>query len=109
MTTPTQLTFTVVVEDRAFAHMDETPALPGDDARRRYVTTLVQRRLHQQAFRERVLLAYHETCGICRLHQRELLDAAHISRVAKTINRTAILLPNVMRCSVRRARSGAAR
>lgn len=75
---PDRLTFTVVVEDPAFAHMDGTPLAPGEDARRRYVTTLVQRRLHQQAFRERVLLAYRETCGICRLRQRELLDAAHI-------------------------------
>jgi len=75
---PDHLTFTVVAEDRAFAHMDGTPTEPGGEARRRYVTTLVQRRLHQQAFRERVLLAYRETCGICRLRHRELLDAAHI-------------------------------
>ena len=34
--------------------------------------------LHQQAFRERVLLAYQERCGICQLRHRELLDAAHI-------------------------------
>jgi putative restriction endonuclease len=73
-----QLTFTVVVDDSAFAHMDGTPTDLDADVRRRYVTTLVQRRLHQQAFRERVLLAYHESCGICRLRHRELLDAAHI-------------------------------
>jgi putative restriction endonuclease len=73
-----QLTFTVVVDDSAFAHLDGTPTDLGADARRRYITTLVQRRLHQQAFRERVLLAYRETCGICRLRHRELLDAAHI-------------------------------
>jgi|SRR5579859_340920 len=72
------LTFTVVVDDSAFAHMDGTPTDLGTEGRRRYITTLVQRRLHQQAFRERVLLAYRETCGICRLHHRELLDAAHI-------------------------------
>ena len=75
---PDRLTFTVVVEDPAFAHMDGAALAPGEDARRRYVTTLVQRRLHQQTFRERVLLAYRETCGICRLRHRELLDAAHI-------------------------------
>jgi putative restriction endonuclease len=75
---PEHLTFTVVVEDSAFAHMDGTPADLNANARRRYVTTLVQRRLHQQAFRERVLLAYRDTCGICRLRHRELLDAAHI-------------------------------
>jgi len=76
---PEQLTFSVVAEDLAFAHMDGTPVdMLEAEGRRRYVTTLVQRRLHQQAFRERVLLAYHETCGICRLRHRELLDAANI-------------------------------
>jgi putative restriction endonuclease len=73
-----QLTFNVVVDDPAFAHLDGTPTDLGADGRRRYTTTLVQRRLHQQAFRERVLLAYHDACGICRLRHRELLDAAHI-------------------------------
>ena len=48
------------------------------DTQAGYITTLVQRRLHQQAFRERVLLAYREACSICRLRHRELLDAAHI-------------------------------
>ena len=76
---PVTLTFTVLAEDRAFAHMDGTPAAPEEEARRRYVTTLVQRRLHQQAFRERAFLAYRDTCGICRLRRRELLDAAHIT------------------------------
>jgi putative restriction endonuclease len=42
------------------------------------VTTLTMRRLHQATFRERVLNAYRETCAICRLHHRELLEAAHI-------------------------------
>jgi putative restriction endonuclease len=72
------LTFSVVADDSAFAHLDGTASTVGEDGRRRYITTLVQRRLHQQAFRERVLLAYHETCGICLLRHRELLDAAHI-------------------------------
>ena len=60
-------------------HRDNgTPTDVGADGRRRYITTLVQRRLHQQAFRERVLLAYRVACSICRLRHRELLDAAHI-------------------------------
>jgi putative restriction endonuclease len=75
---PDRLAFTVLAEDSAFAFMDATRTDDAADGRRRYITTLVQRRLHQQAFRERVLLAYHETCGICRLRHRELLDAAHI-------------------------------
>ena len=36
------------------------------------------RRLHQTTFRTRVLNAYRETCAICRLRHRELLEAAHI-------------------------------
>jgi putative restriction endonuclease len=47
-------------------------------ARRRYATRLIQTRLHQRGFRERVLRAYQEQCAMCRLRQRELLDAAHI-------------------------------
>jgi putative restriction endonuclease len=38
----------------------------------------VKLRLHQRTFRERVLEAYREQCALCRLHHRELLDAAHI-------------------------------
>lgn len=50
-----------------------------DDARRTYVTRLARQRLHQLAFRQRVvLLAYRESCAVCSLHHVELLDAAHI-------------------------------
>lgn len=77
---PTRLCFTVIAEDRAFAAAPwgSAPADAPAQGRRRYVTTQVQRRLHQQAFRERVLRAYQERCGICQLRHRELLDAAHI-------------------------------
>ena len=50
----------------------------GADARRVYVTRETRQRMHQQAFRERVLQAYSEQCAICRLRHEELLDAAHI-------------------------------
>ena len=72
------LTFTVVV--------DET-TLPGDagiaptdvvSARREYQTRLVQRRVHQAGFRQRVIHAYQRMCAVCRLRHEELLDAAHI-------------------------------
>jgi putative restriction endonuclease len=79
---PAALTFTVLAEDEAFLRTEsgtrESSVTYETDARRRYVTTLVQRRLHQHAFRERVLLAYREQCSICSLRHRELLDAAHI-------------------------------
>jgi len=48
------------------------------DLRRRYTTTQVRQRLHQQGFRERVLAAYREQCAMCRLRHPELLEAAHI-------------------------------
>lgn len=47
--------------------------------RREYVTSVVRRRLHQQAFRARVIEAYRTRCAFCRLHHQELLDAAHIT------------------------------
>ena len=40
--------------------------------------TIARRRLHQRAFRERVLRAYRNQCALCRLRHTELLDAAHI-------------------------------
>ena len=43
-----------------------------------YVATGVRRRIHQGAFRERVLVAYGGMCAFCTLGYRELLDAARI-------------------------------
>ncbi len=45
---------------------------------RSYATRQVRQRLHQQAFRERVLGAYGSQCAMCRFKHRNLLDAAHI-------------------------------
>lgn len=45
---------------------------------RRYRTVEVQRRLHQEVFRDRVISAYRSQCSVCRLRHEELLDAAHI-------------------------------
>jgi putative restriction endonuclease len=65
--------------------VDEASALTfniADDAaahgRREYITSLMKRRVHQQAFREKVMHAYNSTCTLCNLRYRELLDAAHI-------------------------------
>ncbi len=43
-----------------------------------YVTRTALVRLHQAAFRRRVLVAYNSACTVCRLGHQELLDAAHI-------------------------------
>jgi putative restriction endonuclease len=76
---PASLSFTVAVDDRVAVSASfeaHDPAVV--DARRRYITTVVQRRMHQEAFRLRVLRAYRLCCAICRLRHEELLDAAHI-------------------------------
>ena len=82
---PQALAFTVAVDDERMvlplaAEVGEGSWIAeGEaDARRRYVTSLVRRRLHQRSFRERVLRAYREQCAFCRLRHAELLDAAHI-------------------------------
>jgi putative restriction endonuclease len=73
------LTFTVAIDDRRLVGTsDVTVREDADDVRRRYMTAAVRVRLHQQAFRERVLQAYREHCAVCRLRHRVLLDAAHI-------------------------------
>ena len=39
----------------------------------------MKQRLHQPAFRARVISAYETKCAICRLAHGRLLDAAHIT------------------------------
>ena len=77
----------VIDEDRASGHFviatDESVwrayGDPGDSPlQKKYVEQLVRRRVHQPVFRARVILAYSQTCAICRLKHVELLDAAHI-------------------------------
>jgi len=80
---PSQLTFTVAVDDavslRGLASMPVGQSIhDGVDIRRGYITGLAKRRIHQQAFRERVLRAYRQQCALCRLRHEALLDAAHI-------------------------------
>lgn len=79
---PEQLRFAMQVDD---LYAVESEAFDGlavtEDAepRRAYVTSTFRRRLHQVAFRERVIRAYAERCALCRLRHQELLDAAHIT------------------------------
>ncbi len=78
---PKNLTFSVALDDASHATLPEdlswAVAEPGE-IRRRYVTTQARRRVHQRAFRERVLRAYRRQCALCHLKHSELLDAAHI-------------------------------
>lgn len=76
---PSHLTFTVSVEERRFATLGSVPPeFEETEIRRRYATRVFRQRLHQQAFRERVVRAYQHHCAVCRLRRDELLDAAHI-------------------------------
>jgi putative restriction endonuclease len=74
---PASLSFTVAVDDPQALRPDLTVD-SAEEARRRYVTRLARHRLHQLAFRHRVLRAYRQACAICSLRHAELLDAAHI-------------------------------
>lgn len=49
-----------------------------DEPQRRYAERVTRQRLHQTVFRARVIRAYGQACGICRLRHIPLLDAAHI-------------------------------
>ncbi len=80
---PTVLRFNVEINtvNLPFDATEPTEAVSDDegDARRAYVMRSVRQRLHQVAFRERVMRAYAYQCTMCRLRHRELLDAAHIT------------------------------
>jgi putative restriction endonuclease len=76
---PSALAFAVSVDDRQLASIGASDVHDdGSDGRRRYVTRLVQQRLHQEGFRQRVLAAYQTHCAVCRIRHEELLEAAHI-------------------------------
>ena len=79
-----QLSFEVVC-DTQYSMLEKKIELSnkdifGEDATlyRKYVTREVKQRIHQSAFRERVLSAYDNQCAFCRLKHRKLLDASHI-------------------------------
>jgi putative restriction endonuclease len=79
----TEMFFEIVVDDPEFIRgAGDAPSEIAEDRadiRREYVTATVRYRLHQQAFRSRVLEAYRTQCALCRLRHQELLDAAHIT------------------------------
>ncbi len=91
---PGRLTFTVSVDERRFASLGAADAPESEEAdiRRRYATRLFRQRLHQRAFRERVVRAYQHHCAVCRLRRDELLEAAHI--VPDAVPRGVPSVPN---------------
>jgi putative restriction endonuclease len=83
---PERLSFDVQVDDPVQLSVGERLDIVAEDRaaiRREYVTSVVRRRLHQQAFRARVIEAYRTHCAFCRLRHQELLDAAHITADAE--------------------------
>lgn len=75
------LEFTVALDDEKYIGIPiETSHVsdPSEYYRRKYITTLVEQRTHQQSFRLRVLAAYNSQCCLCKLNHSELLDASHI-------------------------------
>lgn len=74
---PDLLTFSIDLSESSVLGSSDWSELE-PELRRKYATVQVNRRLHQGAFRERVLRAYRYQCALCRLRHDELLDAAHI-------------------------------
>jgi putative restriction endonuclease len=66
----------LIALDEAFRYMGDVHDLA--EPQREYARRLAKQRLHQPAFRTRVLLAYETRCAICELRHGALLDAAHI-------------------------------
>lgn len=80
---PNSLVFDVAVDDVRYtwsaADAELWASQEATAIRRAYVTAQVSVRVHQRAFRERVLEAYREQCSFCGLKHKELLEASHIS------------------------------
>ena len=93
---PAELFFGVDLRDVDAAAVEGLPlraiAEGAGDIQRGYVLSTFRRRVHQQAFRARVLEAYRTRCALCRLRHQELLDAAHI--IADADPEGAPVVPN---------------
>jgi putative restriction endonuclease len=80
---PPNLTFTVTVDEKQLLALATAPDDPEEtELRRRYATRIFQQRLHQTAFRERVLDAYERHCAVCRLRRDQFLEAATLHSTA---------------------------
>jgi putative restriction endonuclease len=67
----------LIALDESFRYMPDVRHL--SEPQRAYALRLARQRLHQPAFRTRVLLAYETRCAVCTLRHGSLLDAAHIA------------------------------
>ncbi len=72
---PEERTF-VIALDESFTFLPDVREMR--PAQREYAIRLAKQRLHQPAFRTRVMVAYETRCAVCQLKHGALLDAAHI-------------------------------
>lgn len=72
---PEERTF-VIALDESFMFMKDVRDM--NVAQKEYAIRLAKQRLHQPAFRTRVMVAYDTQCAVCQLRHGALLDAAHI-------------------------------
>ncbi|MFC8796270.1 HNH endonuclease [Promicromonospora sp. NPDC057138] len=72
---PEDRTF-IIALDESFGLVQDIKNMP--EPEREYARRLAKQRLHQPAFRTRVLVAYETRCAVCELRYGSLLDAAHI-------------------------------
>lgn len=72
---PEERSFLIAL-DESFTFLPDAKHLT--TAQRAYARRLAKQRLHQPAFRTRVLVAYETRCSVCLLRHGSLLDAAHI-------------------------------
>ncbi|MFD2793980.1 HNH endonuclease [Promicromonospora vindobonensis] len=72
---PEERTF-IIALDESFNFIPDITHMP--EPQRDYARRLAKQRLHQPAFRTRVLVAYEVRCAVCELKHGSLLDAAHI-------------------------------
>jgi putative restriction endonuclease len=71
--------FVIAAPGHMVGPLDEQEPFPiEDEIERRYAVRETRVRLHQARFRGRVLVAYQDSCAVCRLKEARLLDAAHI-------------------------------
>lgn len=66
----------IIALDQSFSFIPDIRHMP--DLQREYARRIAKQRLHQPAFRTRVIVAYETQCAVCELKHGSLLDAAHI-------------------------------
>lgn len=66
----------IIALDESFNRVKDLKHMP--ELEREYARRLAKQRLHQPAFRTRVLVAYETRCTVCELKHGSLLYAAHI-------------------------------